>query len=137
MSGTTQRPSALPDTQTAFAKAFTDVHQRIFFSKCAAAGYVPQTVQDAEVMLKTAARLRYEEENVKQAADANSPYLAAAQSLEQVLGPQRGSIKAAEAEHAYAQVAQDFMQDAELYNSVLSLKAAEAEDLRAAFAATA
>jgi len=142
MSKTAQAQApALPDPDTAYQNLFDGIHQRVFFNKMAAYGYVPQTPAQAQYMLEMAGTLRAVEQEaaVKQAADENDPYFLAKQHLNQVLGVHGldGGIKQAQAQNdafAIKQAAYELANDPLLYNSVLSLKAAEAAAIQAEWA---
>jgi hypothetical protein len=43
-----QAASTLPDPQTAYNNLFAGIHQRVFFQKCAAAGYQPNDQRQAQ-----------------------------------------------------------------------------------------
>lgn len=133
---TTQNP-VLPDAQTAYNNLFNAVHQQVFFNKCAAAGLYPRNPAEAQYMLNTAGKLRLleQEVGVKQADDFNSPYAQADQLLDNVLAQHGlgGGIKQAQAdeqEMAIRQAALDLCADPTLYNSVLALKVAEANQIQ-------
>lgn len=139
MAGTqTQRqPDVLPDPDTAYQNLFEGVGQRVFFHKLAALRpeYLPQNQQQAEALLKMAGDLRLaeEEDAVKQAADASDPFVAASLALSgQLQGfPGVQYQQAQEEQVGIKQAAAAFAEDPTIYNSVLSLKAFEAERLRA------
>lgn len=123
----------LPDPQAAYDHLFQGVHQRVFFQKLAAAGYQPESAQQAGYMLQLAGKLRLaqQEQQVKAAADGNDPYAAALSHLDGVLGDAGyGSVKQAAAEEqewAIKSAAAELMEDPDVYNSVLSLKQAQAD----------
>ena len=131
--------AALPDPQTAYNNLFEGVHAQVFFQKCAAAGFAPRSQQEAHWMLETAGKLRAvsESEQVKQAGAQDNPYYQMNAQLDRVLDQYGlGHSKQAsyqEQEVGYKQAAAQLMQDPTFYNSVLSLKVAEAEQLKAEF----
>ena len=133
--------NTLPDSQTAFDNLMGGVAQRVFFAKCAAAGIAPRNQEDAEWMLKTAGKLRLIEQHaqVKQAQDAGNPFARADRALDQVMasyGINPGYAQGyQEQEVAIKQAAYDAMQDPTIYNSVLAMRAAEAEQIRTQLAA--
>jgi hypothetical protein len=134
------QPNALPDTQTAYDNLFLGVRQEVFFQKCASNGYVPRTAEEAQWMMDTALQLRDAEADpqFKQASDQSSPYYQANQYLRQVLGRYGvGTKQAAAQAHAeealFQRNAAQLAADPTFYNSVLSLKAAEAQQLKASY----
>lgn len=132
MSATATQP-LLPDPQTAYDHLFQGVHQNVFFNKLAAAGYGYETPEQATHLLNLAGHLRrvQDEERVKSAGDAPDPYAAALAHLEGAATAAGFSgVKTAAAQErdwAIKQAAADLMQYPELYNSVLALKAADAD----------
>lgn len=129
----------LPDPQTAYNNLFEGVHQRVFFSKMASYGIVPKNRSQANSLLKLAGVLRAieEEEMAKTAGDANDPFAAEVERLTEVCRSNGiGKVAAyQEEEMAIKQAASNFMADPTFYNSVLSLKAAEAAQLSESLAA--
>lgn len=126
--------NALPDPQTAYAKLFDDVHARVFFQKCAQAGYSPRSYEEAQWMLETTSKLRtvVNSEQVKQAGAKDNPYYQMNAHLDQVLASHGlGGPSYQDQDVAFQKVAGDLMNDPEIYNAVLSLKCAEAEALNA------
>ena len=139
MSNQAQAASTLPDAQTAYNNLFMGVHQRVFFQKCAAAGYAPRSQEEAQWMLETAGKLRAVEQAtpVKQAADAHNPYYAANRALDGIMAQMGigGGQQVQEETLAIKQAAYDLAHDPTFYNSVLALKAAEAAQIQAELAA--
>lgn len=130
--------SNLPDPQQAYDTIFHNVHAKVFFHKCAAAGYSPRTHAEATHMLETAGKLRAisESAQVKQASARENPYFQLNANLDAVmtqygLAEPRQSYQ--EAEVGYKQAASHLMGDFEIYNAVLSLKAAEYAQEQQAF----
>lgn len=128
--------NVMPDGQTAYNNLFQGIHQRVFFNKCAAAGFKPVNDQQASWMLDTAGRLRFVEQQsgVKQAQDGTDPFYVMNQALQAQMNKMGldfgGEQRQAEEEWAIKGAAEELMQDPTFYNSVLALKAEEAEDLR-------
>lgn len=122
----------LPDPQAAYDHLFQGVHQKVFFQKLASAGYVVESPQQAGYLLNLAGKLRLvqEEQATKTAADRD-PYAAALAHLDGALSAGGyGSVKAAaeaDQEWAIKSAASDLMEDPDMYNSVLSLKQAQAD----------
>ena len=138
MSDQTPQASPLPNPEQAYNHLFDTVHGQVFFGKLAEAGYVPQTQKEAEDMLQLAGKLRLAEQDpaVKQAAAASSPLSQAAGALDGVLteNGMDGQLKqaaATEKEAALQQAVAHLLKDPDVYNSVLALKAAEAEKIAA------
>ena len=132
-----QQPAALPDPQTAFNNLMSGVHGRVFFGKLASYGIVPQSEKQAAAMLELGGKLRVasQHEQVKQAEDANDPILMANAALDRVMSQHGldGQFKQAAANdeaHAIRQAAANLAGDPTIYNSVLALKAAEAQMLQ-------
>lgn len=121
--------NTLPDPKQAYDTIFTRVHANVFFHKLAAAGFQPRSQAEAEYMLDTAAKLRTIQEStqVKQAATQENPYYQLNQSLDTVMNQYgfAGRPRYQEAEIGYKQAADTLMQDPEIYDAVLALKAAE------------
>lgn len=122
--------SLLPDPQTAYNNLFYGIHSEVFFNKCAAYGHVPQTHDDALWMLQTSAQLRAEEERQascgSRGSDSGSPYYRMKAALDNVLQASGVDVQAPERELAVKGAATRLADDPVFYNSVLSLKAAEA-----------
>lgn len=134
-------PSPLPDDTAAFDNLFARVHHPVFFEKLAAAGFVPQTEAQAQTLLEMGAQLDAvaASPQVKQAEAANDPIQLAKTALDSLLAAngfateavkQAGDVGAA----AIRRVAQALAADPAIYNSVLTLKAAEAAEYQAQFA---
>ena len=126
----------LPEPGVAYDHLFDNVHSKVFFGKLAEFGYAPQTEKEAQDMLGLAGKLRAAQQDpqVKQAAADSSPFAQANVALDNVLGHAGldGHSKEAEAQREDAfldQAAANMAQDPDIFNSVLSLKAAEAEEI--------
>lgn len=131
-----KQAAELPSPEDAYAHLFDQVHAQVFFTKVAQAGYAPRTEKEAADLLELAGKLRLVQEDpaVKQASDASSPYAVASSALDRLLGQNGmdGSTKQAaaqEQEVALNQAVGMLAQDPNIYNSVLSLKAAEAQSI--------
>lgn len=133
---TSKQAPALPDATTAYQTLFDNIHQQVFFNKMAAYGHGVRDQQHAARMLDQAGKLRHleEVELMKQASAADDPYVAAGDYLDQHLASMGYATKTAgypsEEEMAIKAAAADFASVPEIYNSVLSLKAWEAEQLQ-------
>lgn len=132
----TQGQPSLPNPQEAFNHLYNTVHAPAFFNKLASFGYQPRTEKEAAELLELAGKLRMVEQDpqVKAASAANSPYAEANQALDRALSAYGldGSIKQAgaqEREIGLRRVASQLAADPAVFNSVLSLKAAEAAQL--------
>lgn len=123
----------LPDPQAAYDHLFQNVHQRVFFQKLAASGYHYENAEQAGYLLQLAGKLRLanQEQQVKAASSGSDPYAAALSHLDGVLGDAGfNSVKVAAAQDqdwAIKQAAAELMEDHSMYNSVLSLKQAQAD----------
>lgn len=128
--------SPLPDPQTAYNNLFQGVRARVFFQKCAAAGWEPRTMAEAETMLNTAAKLREfdltQTQPTKAAAD--SPFVAMNQDLDRALQAHGFAPAQQDVDFSYKQAADALAQDPTLYNSVLALRADEAHQIEREFA---
>ena len=129
--------SLLPDPQQAYDTVFQNVWSDTFFKKLASFGHVPQNQKQAQALLELSGKLETVENDpaIKFAGDAGV-YGQASQALDNLLAAQGldGPLKQASATNrdtALAKYAMQLMQVPELYNSVLSLKAAEASQLAA------
>ena len=122
---------SMPDPETAFARLAGTVHNGLIFEKLAAAvGVVPQNEKQAQDYLEIAEMLfaKHQEGTIKLASEAYDPVANATGALENVLG----FNKAASAYQPTGDLAAALMQNPEIYDSVVSLKAAEAMELQAA-----
>jgi len=124
---------ALPELNNSVS-TLDSLYAEAFFNKMAEYGHVPQTQEDAIGMLETAYQLDLvssDEDTQKVAAAqyANSSHYANANSsLKEVLssagyGPSHQEVEQA----GIKQAAYSLAQDPNLYSSVLTVKAAEAE----------
>jgi hypothetical protein len=133
----TNGQTALPEPQAAFDLLFQNVHSEVFFGKLASAGVSPRNQKEASDMLELAGRLRVLEEDprVQKAAQVDSPYARMIADLDEAMaanGLDSGVKAAADREYGVAvnQAAARLMQDPNIYNSVLSVKAAQARMLQ-------
>jgi hypothetical protein len=129
--GETQAAS-LPTPEAGFDHLMENIHGQVFFTKVAAAGFAPENEAQMRSQLELAGKLRQmqqHQQSTKVAAD-NDPYAQANQSLDNVL-EKRGMVNHAAAAHqdelAISEAAARAMQDPGIYNSVLAIKAAEAQ----------
>lgn len=131
--------NTLPDGQTATNNLLGSVYQQVFFNKCAAAGYGFRNEEEASWMLKQAGKLKMAEQRMgvgKQASDALNPlYARADQALDSWMNQNGFQNHAQEQALAIKQAAADFASDPTIYNSVLAVRAAEAEQIQAQLAA--
>lgn len=119
--------ATLPDAQTAYDNLFANVKAEVFFRKCAAAGHYPSNEEEARAMMEIGARGRSLQQ--KQATDTESPILSMKSAFDRQFGNDPRQHAQAH-ELAVKQAADYFFENPDLYNSVLSLKAAEAEAIR-------
>ena len=125
--GQEKRAGTLPDPDAAYAHLFDTVHSNVFFGRLASQGVEPMNEKEAQDLLMLAGRLREADEQEKVAGD--SRFGAPLEALDGVLGGPGGIAKqAADAEEGLMikQAAAELMEDPDIYNSVLSLKANEA-----------
>lgn len=116
--------AGLPTPVDAYNHLFDNVHAQVFFGKLANYGIQPTTEKEAADLLTIAGNLRHVA-NEKAASD--SKFSGAVSALNNVVKdtPQQAAFT----HQAIKQAAAELMQDASVYNSVLSLKAAEASAL--------
>lgn len=123
---------SMPDPETAFAHLANNVHNGLIFEKFAAAtGFVPQNEKQAHDLLETAEMLfaMHQQGQIKTASEAYDPISNAKDALLSVLGH---SKTASAPVSAPSDLAAALMQNPAIYDSVVSLKAAEAMELQAA-----
>lgn len=118
---------ALPNPADAYNQLFNDVHAQVFLGKLASYGIQPTTEKEAADLFALAGQLRHVDGPEKQAA-SQSRYGGAVSALNSVLGqsPAGRQQQAVANGQAIKQAAAELMQDAGVYNAVLSLKAHEA-----------
>lgn len=127
----------LPSPTDAYNFLLQEVHARAFLQKCAALGWNPRSDQEAEWMLDTAFKLRVAKgaEKTAGAGPADNPFFALNAAVSKALAD-KGldvGIKQAEAQdldRSLRATAKALASDPRFYNSVLSVKAAQAEDIR-------
>ena len=122
--------STLPDPTTAYNHLYESVHAEVFFRKCAAAGYVPDSQEEAVAMLQTAAQLRGLNKQAAAPTPKTSPILALKQAVDQAAGANSPRAVAAQQDYVLKQAADELLSDPNIYNSILVLKAAQAEEIR-------
>lgn len=130
-----QAAPQIPDQTSAFENLFHGVREKAFFHKLASHGLVPQNETQAQNFLKLAEDIRYYKQHpqVKQANAAADPVAAAVQDLEAHMR-QRGLIQKTAGDELFInRVAEEFAADPTLFNSVLSLKVAEAQEAASRF----
>lgn len=133
--------NALPSTAEAFDNLVVGVRARVIFEKLAAAGMHVQTEEQAQSVMDTIDGLRAirQQNIVKQAS--YDPFARVRDSMQTTLARQglaAGTKQAEDANLRYHQhTAAVFASDPTIFNSVLAVKAAEAEEIRAANAARA
>lgn len=130
---------SLPDPNLAYRHLFDNIRARVVFHKLANVyGVVPQNRKEADAIMEMAGKarlLKEAQETQKVAGDATSPIFAASKGLDAQLakfgyGDLSKQAEAREEELSIKHAAADFMTDPDIYNSVLSLKAAQAEAFR-------
>jgi len=124
--------SALPDSQTAFNTVFDNVRVQVFMHKLASYGRQLHSADDLANALEMAGKLRAIEESqaVKSGRDAGDFYGAANAFLDGYMGgyDDENEKMAAANDAAEYHAASHFMNDPAIYNSILSLKVAEAAE---------
>lgn len=132
-----KQANALPEPQQAYDHLFRNVHANVFFTKLASRGYYPQNEKEASDLLELAGKLRVANQNprVKQASAPRSSFAGASADLDRLLGNMGVDTTkhaAQEEEASIKAAAAQLLNDPAIYNSVLSLKAAEADQIAAA-----
>ena len=122
-----KQAGTLPDPRDAYNKLYQDVHAEVFFGKLASYGIQPTTEKEAADLFAIAGQLRDVPDSEKQAAD-QSRFGVAAEALGTIVNQTpAGQQQAAFAQQqAVKQAVDQLSQDPSIYNSVLSLKVAEA-----------
>ena len=134
MSASNTAQPTLPEPQAAINTLFSNVSAEVFFGKLASAGIQPQNQKEASDLLDLAGRLRLVEQDPRAKQASASPYAQMVTELDSVLARNGldGNIKQAavqEHEIAVKQAAARLAQDPEIFNAVLSVKAAQAAAL--------
>lgn len=120
--------STLPTPEQAYDTIFGRVYTQVFFNKIASAGYQPRTQDEVQHIFNTTRNLRRIEESaqVKQASAQENPYFQMSQGLETVMQQYGlGQPNHQESDIDCKQAADYLMNDPEIYNAVLALKAEE------------
>ena len=120
-----ENQASLPEPADAYNNLFEGVHANVFFGKLANQGFQPQSEKEAGDLLQLAGRLRHVEDNEKAASAHHSRFGGAVGALDSALGASAQTAAIAESQAIKAAAAQ-LAEDPAIYNSVLSLKAAEA-----------
>ena len=117
----------LPSPEEAYKNLFDGVHTQVFFGKLASYGIQPATEKEAMDLLTLAGQLRHVDGSEKQAAES-SRFSGAVDALDSIYTetPAGQAQKSAAADLAIEKAAEELMENPEIYNSVLSLSAAEA-----------
>ena len=126
-------PAVLPPPQEAYDLLVREVGAEAFFTKLASYGIVPANQAEAQSLLSIAGQVRELRETpaFKQAAASDNPYAVADAALRDISGATgltAGVQKAAQAQAVEASQrahAIKLASDNRIYNSVLSLKAAQ------------
>lgn len=128
----------LPTAEDAYAMLFRDVHEQVFFRKCAAAGFVPRTEAEAVTMLNIAGKLRAVSENsqVKAAGAQDNALVQMDAGLDRWLAD-NGFGPSVPEDVGFRKAAAELAADPAVYNAVLALKAEEANNAKAQYEAWA
>ena len=125
--------NTLPDPEQAYGLLSTQIEQQAFFGKLAQHNIVPQTEKEAVDLMDMSAKLELAlgPAGQEKAAQSNSLIGIAAASLNQALGnnPTVKSAAAQDRDRAIHNAAVNLAKNAEIYDSVLSLKQAEADEI--------
>ena len=103
----------------------------VFFQKLASYGIAPQTFEEKAMMIElgTNLLLAQQQQEVKQASGLSALLVKAKQNLDQVLGVHKQASASLNDQHI-DQIASALTQKPDIFNSILSLKHAEAEYVR-------
>ncbi len=130
--------NTLPKPDDAYSFLLQEAHAKTFFQKLASYGWHPRTVEESQWMLETAAKLRvlHAEDRQKQASAKNNPFQAMSAHLDRVFeanGLPNGVKQAAaqSLDQSLRDAANMLANDPRFYDSVLSLKVAEAKNISA------
>lgn len=130
----TKQAGVLPEPSAAYQHLFDNIHAKAFLGTLARRGYEPLNEKEAQDLFMLAGTLR----NLPKQSEktASSRFGGAVEVLEGYMAqagiPSPGqNARAQETEMSIKQAAANLMEDATIYNSVLSLKQAEAEQLAA------
>lgn len=123
--------ATLPPADEAVDTLQKQVYNRVFFAKLASAGYAPTTNQEAAKLLEMGTKLRTlkQASEVKQAS-ANGILDEMDAALDATLANYGIAPLNKQAEANYDAAARTLMADPTLYNCVLSVKSAHAQDIR-------
>ena len=131
----TPQNNPLPDPQNAYGFISTEVQQKAFFNKLASFGIQPSTQKEAQDLLDMAGKLRIAQQNgeLQKQAENGSRFGKALSALDNTMSRNPRVKQAAEREHDHAvrQAVAQLAGDPDIYNSVLSLKAAQADEAAA------
>ena len=122
----------MPDPQQAFNTLFSQVHNPVFFAKLANDyGIAPRSENEARTLLEMAGKLRIaaDNPNIKAAAAGTDPFSEASQALDNMLSGNSS------ADVSILKLAADVSANASIYQSVVALKVAQAQELAATKAA--
>lgn len=132
MSENTHTQNQLPDPDAAMDAIVENIQLPAFFNKLAQCGYAPRNQKEAADLLELAGKLQYAAEqqgHSKQAGDDDSMFDEASRDLDALF--KQAGVEAPQHDVAARQAAYDLAQDAGIYNAVLSVKAAEAQQVAA------
>jgi len=124
----------IPQPDAAYDTLYRQLHAPAFFQKLASYGIEPTTEKEATELLTLAGRLKLVDQSGGSQGAGGSRFSKAASDLDTLLSQRGldGGIKSAEAQERNAsrrKTAEQIAGDADIYNSVLSLKAAQAQQL--------
>jgi len=134
----------MSDTQTpaisydqAYDTVVRGIHNRVFFDKLASHGIQPANEQEATHLLEMGEKLAQVEQSTKEASAPVGTYAELNAALDNALvGAGLGApVKQAQEQsqmQAHQHLAEQFLQDPAIYNSVLVLKQADADSIQQA-----
>lgn len=102
----------------------------VFFQKLASFGIAPQTQEEAATMIELGSGLlvAHQQQETKQASGLSSLLAKAKQNIDQTLGVSKQA--SAFDDRQVNRIADELVNNADIYNSIVSLKAAEADYVR-------
>lgn len=123
----------LPAADQAYQTLHNDVYCQAFFKVAADYGVVPQSQEEAQDMLKLAANLRIVREDYQQKQASTNRFAQINAELDQMRPGYKQAQDNQQADMMYRRVAADLANDPAIFNAVLSLKVAEAEQIAAQY----
>lgn len=119
------KTNVLPEPAAAHDHLYDRVHSQVFFGRLASRGYPVHNEKQAMELLQLAAIARQNGAQEKQAAE--SPYSGVLSAVQQVMADRGMQTPRVDETLAIKQAAAELAEDPDIYNSMLSLMAYEAQ----------